>query len=84
LRNIYEASREGIAITLEMLLNQVPQEKLQNLLDTPVEDGPLKCTSLAIAALNGHETVVNLLLTTFSCNIESEGEVQFDGNIISG
>lgn len=83
-RRIYYAAREGMARTLFTLLGNVSEDELPQYLEEPVEDEGHKCTPLLIAAMNGHDYVIKMLLSTFHPNIEQEGTVQIDGYVIEG
>ncbi|XP_054707076.1 protein fem-1 homolog B-like [Uloborus diversus] len=83
-RRVYYAARDGMAITLYALLSNTPQDDLPLYLEHPVEDEGHKCTPLLIAALNGHDNVVRMLLNRFKPNIEQDGVVQMDGYVIEG
>lgn len=43
-----------------------------------------RCTPLIVAARNGHEKVIKVLLSKFSPDIEQEGSVKVDSYIIEG
>ncbi len=47
------------------------------------EDGQ-RSTPLIIAARNGHDKVVKLLISRFRINLEQEGVVKFDGFKVEG
>ncbi|XP_013788566.1 protein fem-1 homolog B-like [Limulus polyphemus] len=81
---VYYASRDGMAITLYALLAEEPVETWPLYLDYLVEEEGQKCTPLIIAAKNGHDKVVKMLLSKFNPDIEKEGTVQFDGYVIEG
>ena len=49
-----------------------------------VEEQGQRCSPLLIAARNGKENVVKMLLGKFNPNIEQEGDVKFDGYVIEG
>lgn len=83
-RRIYYAARDGMARTLYTLLASVPENDLPLYTEEPVEDEGHKCTPLLIAAMNGHDNVVKMLLNMFHPNIEQEGTVQIDGYVIEG
>lgn len=41
-------------------------------------------TPLVVAARNGHEKVVQILITNFKVNLEQECRAQFDGHFVDG
>ncbi|GIY64659.1 protein fem-1 homolog B [Caerostris darwini] len=83
-RRIYYAAREGMAITLYALLSNTARSEWVHYLEHPVEDEGHKCTPLLIAAINGHDNVIKMLLNRFNPNIEQDGVVQIDGYVIEG
>lgn len=83
-RRIFEACRDGIAVTLRSLLASLPDEDVNEILDDPVEERDTQCTPLIIASLNGHENVVKVLLQTYKPDLEIEGVVEFGGCSIEG
>ena len=48
------------------------------------EEQGQRCTPLLIAARNGKENVIKMLLSQFKPDIEQEGDVKFDGYLIEG
>lgn len=83
-QKIYEAARDGIVVTLLSLLKHLSQDDVKRYLNELVVDGQNRCTPLIIAAKNGHENVVRMLLMKFKPELEIEGSVQFDGYLIEG
>lgn len=84
-RKIFEAARDGISVTLQKLLQtSLPPQDIKSTLDSVYEDGDLKATPLIVAAMNGHEHNVNLLISNYDPDIEKEGSIQFDGYLIEG
>lgn len=81
-RRIYYAARDGLHRTLYTLLANVSEMELPFYLEEPLEDEGHKCTPLLIAAMNGHDYVIKMLVNTFHPNIEQEGTVQIDGYVI--
>lgn len=81
---VYYAARDGMAITLYALLSSTPKSDLYHYLEHPVEDEGHKCTPLLIAAINGHDNVIKMLLNRFNPDIEQGGTVQLDGYVIEG
>ncbi|XP_063221513.1 protein fem-1 homolog B [Bacillus rossius redtenbacheri] len=82
---LYYYARDGMAITLFALLADKDRSEVKDLLSEAVvdEDGQ-KCTPLIIAARQGHDKVVKMLLHEFKQDIEQEGTVKFDGYVIEG
>ncbi len=83
-RKVYQSAKDGMAVTLYALLNNLSESEANRYIDDMVTDGQMKCTPLIIAAKNGHENVVKMLLMKFSPNLEIEGSAQFDGYLIEG
>lgn len=54
------------------------------LLQTVIDYEGHKCTPLIIAARNGHDKVVKIILSKFEPNIEQEGSVKVDNYVIEG
>ncbi|CAG0890426.1 unnamed protein product [Darwinula stevensoni] len=89
---VYYAARDGMSYSLCALLNDNSpgrsglhtKEEICNLLSQHVEDDGQKCTPLIIAARNGHDTVVRLLLSRFQPDLEQEATVKLEGNTIEG
>ncbi|KAI9561961.1 Fem-1-like protein B [Daphnia sinensis] len=81
---IFFAARDGLAITLYALLSELNQSQQSELLSQITEEQGQRCTPLLIAARNGKESVVKMLLSQFKPNIEQEGDVKFDGYLIEG
>nr|CAD7265805.1 unnamed protein product [Timema shepardi] len=81
---VYYAARDGMAITLFALLSE-KCDIVQELLNQQVveEDGQ-RCTPLIIAARQGHEKVVKMIVQKFKPDLEQEGIVKFDGYVIEG
>lgn len=52
--------------------------------DKVSEEQGQRCTPLLIAARNGKENVIKMLLSKFKPDIEQEGDVKFDGYLIEG
>nr|CAD7605108.1 unnamed protein product [Timema genevievae] len=82
---VYYAARDGMAITLFALLSEKKCDIVQELLNQQVveEDGQ-RCTPLIIAARQGHEKVVKMIVQEFKPDLEQEGTVKFDGYVIEG
>ncbi|KAJ8881205.1 hypothetical protein PR048_017678, partial [Dryococelus australis] len=58
--------------------------KLLTILQAVVDEDGQKCTPLIIAARQGHDKVVKMMLQEFKQDIEQEGTVKFDGYVIEG
>ena len=83
-RKIYESARDGLDVTLYELLHNLSPEESNQYINETVTDGQIKCTPHIIAAKNGHQNIVKLLLLKFSPDLEIEGSAQFDGYLIEG
>ncbi|KAI1296529.1 Protein fem-1 -like protein B [Halotydeus destructor] len=83
-RCVYEAARDGIAVTLNNLLFSVDEDDVTVVLNALISDCSMKCTPFIIAAKNGHENVVKLLLDNYTANLEIEGTVEYNGHRIEG
>lgn len=83
--SIYFAAKDGRAINIYTALEEltVPQVK-QLLNETVIDYEGHKCTPLIIAARNGHDKVVKIILSKFEPNIEQEGSVKVDNYVIEG
>ena len=81
---VYTAARDGMAITIFAMLCQKDPVEVKEVLDHETEEGGQRTTPLIIAARNGHEKVVRMLLTQFKVNVEQVGTVKFDGYVIEG
>lgn len=81
---VYFAARDGLTITLYALLADKPTECIRRALNHSVEDSGQKCTPLLIAARNGHNKAVKVLLEKFTPDLEQTGTVRFDDFKIEG
>ena len=82
---VYLAARDGMAISIfAMLWNLDRETVVQEVLNHHTEEEGQKTTPLIIAARNGEEKVVNVLLSNFNVEIEQTGTVKFDGYSIEG
>lgn len=81
-RRVFEAARKGKVLFLGALLLDKPTEIVSNLLNTPQEFDEQKCTPLIIATLNGHDSVVKLLVDQFRVDVNQTGKVKFSGYVI--
>lgn len=74
-----------MVITLFALLADKSPTDADRLLDELIiDEGGQRCSAITIAARNGHDKVVRMLLTKFHPNLECEGTVKFDGYVIEG
>lgn len=82
---IFHAAKDGMAITLFALLADLSSRTADQLLSQLIEeeDGQ-RSTPLIIAARNGHDKVVKLLISRFHIDLEQEGIVNFDGYKVEG
>jgi len=81
---VYLAARDGHATTVSNLLEAELMQDRDAVVNLTYCDGEQCCTPLIIAARNGHEKVVEVLLAQYSADVESEGVVKFDGHVIEG
>lgn len=84
--SVYFAARDGYAISLVALLNEIDDWHLQNELINQefIEDDGQIFTPFIIAAKNGKYNVVFTLLMKFKPDLEKECVIKFDGHIVSG
>nr|CAD7419374.1 unnamed protein product [Timema poppensis] len=59
-------------------------QTLDNVAIQVVEEDGQRCTPLIIAARQGHEKVVKMIVQKFKPDLEQEGIVKFDGYVIEG
>lgn len=81
---VYESARDGTFLTIRELLDKYKDADVASMLNTLVEDGQTKCTPVMIAALRGHDEVLQFLLDRYKPDLEVEGEVEFGGCYIEG
>jgi len=81
---IYLAARDGQPSIMSNLLDAELLENRCLVVNSLYREGEQCCTPLIIAARNGHIKVVEVLLSRYSADVESEGVVKFDGHIIEG
>ncbi|KZC09299.1 Protein fem-1 like protein B [Dufourea novaeangliae] len=80
---VYYAAKDGMAIALyDLLSNKSPEQVDQIINQRVLEKNGQHCTPLIIAARNGHDKVVKILLEKFKPDLEQEGTVKFDGSVI--
>ncbi|XP_036391567.1 protein fem-1 homolog B [Megalops cyprinoides] len=81
---VYKAACEGRALTLVALLLNRSVSETRYLLSYVTHQPLQRLTPLLIAAQNGHETVVKLLLEHYRVDTEQTGTVIFDGYVFEG
>uniref|UniRef100_A0A8C6S3X0 Protein fem-1 homolog B n=1 Tax=Neogobius melanostomus TaxID=47308 RepID=A0A8C6S3X0_9GOBI len=81
---VYKAASEGRVLTLAALLLNHSEEETQYLLGYVTQLSGQRSTPLIIAARNGHDKVVRLLLDHYKVDTEQTGTVRFDGYVIDG
>ncbi|KAL8606921.1 hypothetical protein ACOMHN_048717 [Nucella lapillus] len=81
---VHQAARDGMAISIFAMLWNLDRHIVNEVLEHHTEADGQKTTPLIIAARNGEEKVVQVLLTNFNVNIEQSGVVKFDGYVIEG
>lgn len=81
---VHNSARDGMAISIFAMLWNLDRHIVNEVLEHHTEEDGQKTTPLIIAARNGEEKVVQVLLTNFNVNIEQSGTVKFDGYVIEG
>ncbi|CAH1164240.1 unnamed protein product [Phaedon cochleariae] len=82
---VYYAAKDGMSIALYTLMSEIEKNDVNQVINEKFsEDDGQECTPLIVAARNGHERVVRMLLTKFNPDLEQEGTVKFDGYVIEG
>jgi len=76
---LYKAASEGRVLTLAALLLDHPEAESRELLAHVTQQAGQRSTPLIIAARNGHDKVVRLLLDHYRVDTEQTGTVRFDG-----
>ncbi|XP_033322201.2 protein fem-1 homolog B [Megalopta genalis] len=82
-KRVYYHAKDGMAIAVYLLCSKASPELVDQLINQRVveRDGH-ECTPLMIAARYGHDKVVKILLDKFKPDLEQEGTVKFDGQVI--
>lgn len=78
---VFNAASEGRVLTLAALLLNHSEAESRFLLSHVTQLGGQKSTPLIIAARNGHDKVVRLLLEHYRVDTEQVGTVRFDGSV---
>uniref|UniRef100_A0A1A8F6Z2 Protein fem-1 homolog B n=1 Tax=Nothobranchius korthausae TaxID=1143690 RepID=A0A1A8F6Z2_9TELE len=81
---VYKAASEGRVLTLAALLLNHSEAETRFLLGYVTQLPGQRSTPLIIAARNGHDKVVRLLLDHYKVDTEQTGTVRFDGYVIDG
>ncbi|RZC32328.1 Ankyrin repeat domain containing protein [Asbolus verrucosus] len=82
---VYYAAKDGMSIALYTLLVGADKQQVEDVLNEKfVEDDGQQCTPLIVAARQGHDKVMRMMLTKFKPDLEKEGTVKFDGYVIEG
>ncbi|EFA05982.1 protein fem-1 homolog B isoform X2 [Tribolium castaneum] len=82
---VYYAAKDGMSLALYALLVGANKQEVEAILDEKfVEDDGQECTPLIVAARQGHDKVMRMMLTKFKPDLEKEGTVKFDGYVIEG
>ncbi|XP_031162539.1 protein fem-1 homolog B [Sander lucioperca] len=81
---VYKAASEGRVLTLAALLHNHSEAEVRYLLNYVTQVAGQRSTPLIIAARNGHDKVVRLLVDHYKVNTEQTGTVRFDGYVIDG
>lgn len=78
-RYVHKAASEGRVLTLAALLLNHSGVQTRYLLEYVTQEAGQRSTPLIIAARNGHDKVVRLLLDHYKVDTEQTGTVRFDG-----
>ncbi|XP_077451797.1 protein fem-1 homolog B [Stigmatopora argus] len=81
---VHRAASEGRFLTLAALLLNHSEAETRFLLAHVSQQGGQRSTPLIIAARNGHDKVVRLLLDHYRVDTEQTGTARFDGYVIEG
>ncbi|XP_029288939.1 protein fem-1 homolog B [Cottoperca gobio] len=81
---VYKAASEGRVLTLAALLHNHSDGEIRYLLSYVTQVAGQRSTPLIIAARNGHDKVVRLLVDHYKVDTEQTGTVRFDGYVIDG
>ncbi|XP_052792862.1 protein fem-1 homolog B-like [Mya arenaria] len=82
---VFQAARDGRAISIFSMLWNLDRETVVNeVLNHHTSEQGQWTTPLIIAARNGQDKVVLILLSNFNANVEQTGTVKFDGFSIEG
>lgn len=81
-KKVHACARDGMAISLFAMLWNSDKAVIQEVLNHRTKENDQETTPLIIAARNGSEKVVSILLTNFIIDIEQTGTVKFDGYTI--
>ncbi|XP_057692768.1 protein fem-1 homolog B [Corythoichthys intestinalis] len=81
---VHKAASEGRVLTLAALLLNHGEAETSFLLDYVSQQACQRSTPLIIAARNGHDKVVRLLLDHYRVDTEQTGTARFDGYVIEG
>nr|XP_057931344.1 protein fem-1 homolog B [Doryrhamphus excisus] len=81
---VYKAASEGRVLTLAALLLNHTEAETRFLLGYVTQLAGQRFTPLIIAARNGHDKVVRLLLDHYRVDTEQTGTVRFDSYVIDG
>ncbi|XP_051918219.1 protein fem-1 homolog B [Hippocampus zosterae] len=81
---VHKAAAEGRVLTLAALLLNHSEAETRFLLAFVSQQAGQRSTPLIIAARNGHDKVVRLLLEHYRVDTEQTGTTRFDGYVIDG
>ncbi|CAC5398415.1 FEM1B [Mytilus coruscus] len=79
---VYACARDGMAISIFAMLWNSDKTIIHEVLNHVTEENEQKTTPLIIAARNGSEKVVSILLSNFNVDIEQTGTVKFENYTI--
>lgn len=83
---VFFSARDGMTLTLYALLHEKNAAEIDDLLNNDLCHQGIKCTPLIVAARNGKEGSVRIILEKFQplVKLELEGTVKFDEYVIEG
>ncbi|XP_077425034.1 protein fem-1 homolog B [Vanacampus margaritifer] len=82
--SVHKAAGEGRVLTLAALLLNHSEAETRFLLAYVSQQAGQRSTPLIVAARNGHDKVVRLLLEHYRVDTEQTGTTRFDGYVIDG
>ncbi|XP_067667145.1 protein fem-1 homolog B-like [Haliotis asinina] len=83
-QKVFTSARDGMAISIFAMLWNLDANIVDAVLNHYTEEDGQKTTPLIIAARNGEDKVVQVLLSNFRVDHEQTGTVKFEGYVIEG